>query len=124
MTVPATDTVETRSMVFYKLRRKVSRNRHVYCFRFQSIHAKFVHNLKENKAHTNAPDQDQDQPQGKDIAEAAADKRQANRTTMTSLSAGRHQHHPLSPARTHTSHITHRTRLWLIARAPSGDIDQ
>ena len=43
------------------------------------IHAKFVRNLKENKARTNAPDQDQDQSREKDITEAAADERQANR---------------------------------------------
>ena len=32
-----------------------------------SIHTKFVHNLKENKARTNAPDQDQDQPREKEV---------------------------------------------------------
>ena len=42
------------------------------------IHAKFVRNLKENKAHTNAANQEQDQPQEQDITEAA-NKPQANR---------------------------------------------
>ena len=35
------------------------------------IHAKFVHNLKDNKARTNAPDQDQDQLKDQDVTEAA-----------------------------------------------------
>jgi magnesium-transporting ATPase (P-type) len=35
------------------------------------IHAKFVHNLKENRARTNAPDQDQDQSQELDISDAS-----------------------------------------------------
>ena len=42
------------------------------------IHVKFVHNLKENKARTNAADQEQDQPQEQDITEAANEP-QANR---------------------------------------------
>ena len=36
------------------------------------IHAKFVRNLKENKARTNAPDQGQAQPQEQDVTEAAS----------------------------------------------------
>ena len=43
------------------------------------IHAKFVRNLKENKARTNAPDQEQDQPQEQDVTEAT-DEPQVNRT--------------------------------------------
>lgn len=35
------------------------------------VHAKFVRDLKENKALTNAPDQDRDQPQEQDVTEAA-----------------------------------------------------
>ena len=42
------------------------------------IHAKFVRNLKDNKARTNAPDQNQDQPQEQDVTEAT-DKPQVNR---------------------------------------------
>ena len=43
------------------------------------IHAKFIHNLDENKPHTNAPNQEQEQqPQERDIAEVA-DKPQTNR---------------------------------------------
>ena len=42
------------------------------------IHAKFVRNLKENKARTNAPDQEQDQPQEQDVTEAAGEP-QVNR---------------------------------------------
>lgn len=42
------------------------------------IHAKFVRNLKDNKARTNAPDQDQDQPQEQDVTEAS-DEPQLNR---------------------------------------------
>jgi len=41
------------------------------------IHAKFVRNLKENKARTNAPDQEQDQPQEQDVTDA--DELQVNR---------------------------------------------
>jgi len=41
------------------------------------IHAKFVRNLKENKARTNAPDQGQDQPQEQDVTDA--DELQVNR---------------------------------------------
>ena len=42
------------------------------------IHTKFVRNLKENKARTNAPDQEQDRPQEQDVTEAA-DEPQVNR---------------------------------------------
>jgi len=35
------------------------------------IHAKFVRNLKENRARTNAPDQEQDQPREQDVTEVA-----------------------------------------------------
>ena len=42
------------------------------------IHAKFVRNLKDNKARTNAPDQDQDLPQEQDVTEAT-DEPQVNR---------------------------------------------
>ena len=42
------------------------------------IHAKLVRNLKENKARTNAPYQEQDQPQEQDVTDAA-DEPQANR---------------------------------------------
>jgi len=42
------------------------------------IHAKFVRNLKDNKARTNAPDQEQDQPQEQDVTEAN-DEPQVNR---------------------------------------------
>ena len=35
------------------------------------VHAKFVRNLKDNKARTNAPDQDQDQLKDQDVTEAA-----------------------------------------------------
>ena len=42
------------------------------------IHAKLVRNLKENKARTNAADQEQDQPQEQDVTEAANEP-QANR---------------------------------------------
>ena len=49
------------------------------------IHAKFVRNLKDNKARSNAPDQEQDQPleqdqpQEQDVTEVATDEPQANR---------------------------------------------
>ena len=33
------------------------------------IHAKFIHNLKENKARMNTPDQEQDQPQEQDVTD-------------------------------------------------------
>ena len=42
------------------------------------IHAKFIRNLKDNKARTNAPAQEQDQPQDQDLTEAA-DESQVNR---------------------------------------------
>ena len=43
-----------------------------------SIHAKFVCNLKENKARTNVSDREWDKPQKHNVADAA-DKPQANR---------------------------------------------
>jgi len=42
------------------------------------IHAKYTHNLKENKAHTNAPDQEQHQPQEQEVT-AATDEPRVNR---------------------------------------------
>ena len=42
------------------------------------IHAKFVRSLKEDKARTNAPDQEQDQPQEQEITDAT-DEPQVNR---------------------------------------------
>jgi len=42
------------------------------------IHAKFVRNLKDNKARTNAPDQEQDQPKEQDVTEVT-DEPQVNR---------------------------------------------
>ena len=35
------------------------------------IYVQFVRNLKDNKARTNAPDQEQDQPQEQDVTESA-----------------------------------------------------
>ena len=58
------------------------------------IHAKLIRNLKENKARTNAPDQDLDQPQEQDVTEAV-DEPQVNRKHADDFSIEQCEFNPI-----------------------------